>query len=150
MTNFARVVNGTAVDVSTDPTTCFHPRIAAEFVEVPAKVTHGWVLANGKWTAPVTVVSDPVTPVVLGNMTPTPPEFLLLLTLIERVEIRAARATNPVADDLLRMVDDTRVTVIELSNPGVQESINYLAALDPPLLSPERAARVLSGLSPLQ
>ena len=150
MTNYARVINGTAADVSTDPKNCFHPSIAAEFVEVPAKVAHGWVLADGKWTAPVLVVSDPVIPVVLGNMTPTPPEFLLLLTLVERVEIRAARATHPVADDLLRMVDDPRVALIELSNPGVQASINSLAAIEPPLLSPERAARVLSGLSPVQ
>lgn len=81
-----------------------------------------------------------------GNLKPTPPEFLLLLTLQERVAIRATRATDPVVDDLLRMVEDPRLTFVELTSPSVIEAVNYLATCEPPLLSAERAERVLKGL----
>lgn len=39
--NFARIINDTAVDVSTDPTNSFHPTIAADFIEVPDDVVVG-------------------------------------------------------------------------------------------------------------
>lgn len=90
---------------------------------------------NGAW------VSDE------GNLKPTPPEFLLLLTLQERVAIRAARATDLVVDDLLQMVEDPRLTFVELTNPSVVEAVTYLTTLEPPLLTAERATRVLAGLS---
>lgn len=90
---------------------------------------------NGVW------VSD------VGNLKPTPPEFLLLLTLQERVAIRAARSTDPEVDDLLRMVEDPRLPFVELTNPSVIELVTYLTTTAPPLLTSERAARVLAGLS---
>jgi hypothetical protein len=145
MTNNARIVEGIAVDVSADPESCFHPIIAAEFVAVPDEVMHGWTLTEGEWSAPV--LAEPVAPVATGNLAPTPPEFLLLLTLQERVAIRAARATDLVVDDLLQMVEDPRLTFVELTNPSVIEAINYLSTIQPPLLTAERAGRVLSGLS---
>lgn len=82
-----------------------------------------------------------------GKLKPTPPEFLLLLTLQERVEIRAARSTDLVVDDLLQMIEDPRLPFVELSNPSVIEAVTYLTTLEPPLLTVERAARVLAGLS---
>ena len=147
MTNYARIIDGLAVDVSTDPENCFHPLLAAEFVEVPAEVTHGWRLDGGAWQAPSG--GGPVIPEVppqVGNLAPTPPEFLLLLTLPERVAIRAAGPTDKVIEDILKMVDDPRVTFIDLTNPGVVEAINYLTTTEPPLLTTERAARVVKGL----
>lgn len=145
MTNYARIINGLAVDVSADPENSFHPIIAAEFVAVPDEVTHGWALTEGEWSAPV--LAEPVAPVETGNLTPTPPEFLLLLTLQERVAIREAGSTDLVVQDLLRMVDDPRVNFIELTNSSVIEAIHYLTTTEPPLLTIERAARVLAGLS---
>lgn len=147
MTNFARVINGTAVDVSSDPENSFHPLLAAEFIKVPAKVMQGWVLTGGTWAAPVSQAVEPVTPVEIGKLQPTPPEFLLLLTLQERVSVRAAGSSDLIIEDVLRMIDDPRVTFIDLTNPSVIEAINYLTTTAPPLLTAERAARVLSGLS---
>lgn len=148
MTNYARIIDGVAVDVSADPEQCFHPIIAAEFVVVPNHVVRGWRLVSDSWQAPSGV--EPVTPEVpteTGNLTPTPPEFLLLLTLQERVAIREAGSADLVVQDLLRMIDDPRVTFIELTNPSVVETLNYLTTTAPPLLTTERAARVLAGLS---
>ncbi|KFE50254.1 hypothetical protein [Pseudomonas syringae] len=147
MTNYARIIDGVAVDVSTDPTNSFHPTIAAQFIKVPDKVSHGWRLVEGTWSAPLLQASLPVIPVQSGTLNPTPPEFLLLLTLQERVAIRAAGPTDLVIADVLRMLDDPRVTFIDLTNPSVVEAINYLTTTAPALLTAERAARVLSGLS---
>lgn len=148
MTNYARIINGVAVDVSTDPERCFHPIVAAEFVEVPGEVSHGWRLSGDSWQAPSEVAPVvPEVPTETGNLTPTPPEFLLLLTLQERVAIREAGSADLVVQDLLRMVDDPRVPFIELTNPSVVETLNYLTTTAPPLLTTERAARVLAGLS---
>lgn len=80
-----------------------------------------------------------------GNLKPTPPEFLLLLTLQERVAIRAARP-DLVVDDLLRMIEDPRLTFVELTNPSVIEAVNYLTTTEPPLLTTERAAQILLGI----
>lgn len=148
MTNYARIINGVAVDVSAAPERCFHPIVAAEFVVVPDSVQHGWRLNGDSWQAPSGVVSvTPDAPTETGNLTPTPPEFLLLLTLQERVAIRAAGPKDLVIEDVLRMLDDPRVTFIDLTNPSVVEAIHYLTTTEPPLLTIERAARVLAGLS---
>lgn len=148
MTNYARIINGVAVDVSADPERCFHPIIAAEFVVVPDSVRHGWRLNGDSWQAPSGVALVlPDAPTETGNLTPTPPDFLLLLTLQERVAIREAGSADLVVQDLLRMVDDPRVPFIELTNPSVVETLNYLTTTAPPLLTTERAARVLAGLS---
>lgn len=61
MANFARVIDGIAIDVSADPSAEFHPSIAEEFVKAPATVTRGWVLKGTKWSAPVVHV-DKVEP----------------------------------------------------------------------------------------
>lgn len=147
MTNYARIVDGVAVDVSTAPANCFHPLLAVEFVEVPGEVAHGWRLDGDAWQAPTG--GGPVIPEVppqVGHLSPTPPEFLLLLTLSERVAIRAAGPTDVVVEDILKMVDDPRVTFIDLTNPSVIEAVNYLSTTEPPLLTSERAAQILSGM----
>lgn len=150
MINYARIIGGVAVDVSTDPENCFHPLLAVEFVEVPGEVTHGWRLDGDTWHAPSgAVIVVPEVPAEVGNLAPAPPEFLLLLTLQERVAIRAAGATDLVVEDILKMLDDPRVTFIDLANPSVIEALTYLSTTEPPMLAPERVSRVLSGLSPL-
>lgn len=83
----------------------------------------------------------------VGNLTPTPPEFLLLLTLSERAAIRAATATDPVVADLLSMINDSRLTYVDLANVSVQEAVLYMTG-KPALLTKDRAERVLSGLPP--
>ena len=80
-----------------------------------------------------------------GNLKPTPPQFMLLLTLMERVYIRAARDTNLVVDDLLRMLEDPRLTVVELVDPSIIEALNYMTTTTPQLLTPARVARILTG-----
>lgn len=49
---YARIIDSTVVDVCSDPTGCFHPTLALEFVQVPDSVERGWVVVNDSWSAP--------------------------------------------------------------------------------------------------
>ncbi|MDH4763049.1 hypothetical protein OMP44_09085 [Pseudomonas sp. CBMAI 2609] len=145
MSNYARIINNVAVDVSTDPKNSFHPILAADFVEVPAEVSPSWILTGSTWSAPVSVATE--TPKEVGNLKPSPMEFLLLLTLAEQAAIRAAAPNDSQVGILVSMVDDTRLTFVDLTHPTVIEAIQYLAG-KPTLLTADRAARVLAGLPP--
>lgn len=147
MTNYARIINGVAVDVCTDPVTHFHPTLAADFTEVPANVALGWTLTGKTWTAPASLTPPATTLAEVGNLNPSPMEFLLLLTLAEQAAIRAAAPSDTQVGILVSMVDDTRLTFVDLTHPTVIEAIKYLAA-KPALLTADRAARVLAGLPP--
>lgn len=142
MTNFARIKNNVAIDVSTDPHNHFHPDLAAEFEPVPADVQNGWVLSDGQWAAPAPVVIVPA----VGDTLPTPVEFMLLFTSAERVAIKAQRATDPVIDDFFDIAEDPRLTVIRLSARTTVEAVNYFAQQG--LIAVERVAVILAGVSP--
>lgn len=147
MSKYARIVNGLAVDVCTDPKAQFHPLLAADFVQVPDGVLVGWTYDGKTWAAPAAVAQPAPSVAEVGNLQPTPPEFLLLLTLTERAAIRAAGATDPVVADLLSMINDSRLTYVDLANVSVQEAVLYMTG-KPSLLTKDRAERVLSGLPP--
>ncbi|WP_323034512.1 hypothetical protein [Pararhodobacter sp.] len=58
---YARIIDNVAVDVAADPSTAFHPLLAAEFDEVPAEVRAGWRLVDDVWLAPEPVAEpEPV------------------------------------------------------------------------------------------
>ena len=140
MANFARVINNVAVDVCTDPANSFHPDIAREFEPVPDEVQHGWVRTDGQWAAPAPAPQpepEPVYPKV------TPVQFKMLFTSPERVAIKAARATDPVVDDLWELVGDTRMEYVDFGLKSVRDSIEYLATAG--LIAPERVAEIISG-----
>lgn len=147
MTNYARIINGVAVDVSIDPANSFHPDLARQFVNVPDNVASGWILSGKVWGAPTAVVPPAEGPAEAGNLKPSPMEFLLLLSLAEQAAIRAAAPTDAQVSILVSMVDDTRLTYVDLAHPTVVEAIKYLAG-KPALLTADRAARVLAGLPP--
>lgn len=138
--NYARVINDVAVDVCTDPATHFHPDIAKQFEQVPDNVNQGWIRKDGVWSAPEPAPQpepEPVYPKV------TPVQFKLLFTSPERVAIKAARATDPVVDDLWELVEDPRMTEVDFGLKSVRDSIEYLATAG--LIAPERVAEIISG-----
>ena len=144
MSNFARIINEIAVDVSTDPTNQFHPDIAREFEPVPDEVQAGWIRTDGQWAAPAPTPQpepepepEPVYPKV------TPVQFKLLFTSPERVAIKAARATDPVVDDLWELVEDPRMTEVDFGLKSVRDSIEYLPTVG--LITTERVAEIISG-----
>lgn len=141
MTNYARIINEVAVDVSTDPATHFHPDIAREFVAVPDNVQPGWRLIEGIWTEPAPV--DPPAPVA-EHPTVSPIEFKLLFTLQERLAINKVRDTDPVLDDFFGLIEDPRLTFVDLGLQSTRDAIGYLAAQG--LIGAERVEQILAGV----
>jgi len=139
--NFARVINDIAVDVSADPANSFHPTLVSAFEAVPDEVQVGWVRTAGVWAAPTQVV-PPAPAVVYPTVSPI--EFKLLFTAPERIAIYAAKASNPVVADILSLVDDQRLTGVNLNLQSTLDTLNYLASVG--LIAPTRVAEIRSGV----
>jgi len=141
MSKQARIVNSVAVDVVTgDPAEFFHPDIAKDFVPVPEQVENGWTVEAGKWSAPTPV--EPVQPAPVYPKV-SPVEFKMLFTSMERVAIRTARSTDPTVDDFFDLVEDPRLSYVNLALPSVQGALHYLAATQ--LITDARIPEILSG-----
>lgn len=112
--------------------------------EVPDEAENGDGWVDGELVKrPVPPPPEPVPPVA-----PTPPkvspiEFKLLFTAQERVAIKAIRATDPMVDDFYDIVEDPRLTHVDLGLSSVQQALGYLTQLE--LLAPGRAEEILSG-----
>lgn len=141
---YARIVSNAAVDVRTEsPEGCFTPDIAAQFVTVPDQVEDGWTINEGVWSAPA--IPEPVVPPAPVVIPPkvSPVEFMLLFKSPERIAIKAARPTDPVIDDFMDIVEDTRLTFVDLGLQSTQDALNYFVFKT--ILTPERKDQILTG-----
>lgn len=118
---YARIINERAVDIATDPASQFHPDLAAEFVEVPDEVQRGWIRAeDGTWSAPpAPAAPEPEAPKV------SPIEFKLLWKPTERVNLRTLRETDPILADFWELVEDPRMTQVDLGLTSTQQAVTY-------------------------
>lgn len=139
---YARIINGIAVDVRTEsPDGCFTPEIVEEFVEIPDNVEAHWILTGTEWAAPVIpepVVAGPLIPII------SPVEFKLLFTPQERLAIKAARATDDIIDDLFTILDDPRLTVVNLNLDSNKDAVAYLQSKG--LITAERKEEIMTGV----
>lgn len=138
--NFARIINDTAVDVSTDPTNSFHPSIAAEFVEVPDDVVRGSSRnVAGEWVHPIppepTLPPPPVPPIVSAIA------FKLLFTSEERIAIK--NSEDPVLLDFFSITEDPRTTEVNLALASTQRALTHLT--DVGILAEGRKEQILTG-----
>lgn len=142
MSNFARIINNVAVDVSTNPQEQFHPDIAAEFEPVPDDVQAGWARNEaGEWEAPAPTPEP--TPAPTESPKVSPVEFKLLFTAQERVAIKAARASDPVIDDFLSIIEDPRLTHVNLGLQSTQDALGYLETKG--VITDARRGQILAG-----
>lgn len=128
-----------------NPHELYHPDIAALYdIEVPEGTTQGAMLVEGVWTNPV--IPEPVAPEPVAPIPPklTPVQFKMCFTPQERIAIKAARATDPVLQDAYEILDDPRLTEVDLTLASVQGLIDYLCTLN--LLTTERIAQVKMGV----
>ena len=142
MSKFARIINNVAVDVSTNPQEQFHPDIAAEFEPVPDDVQAGWARNEaGEWEAPAPTPEP--TPAPTESPKVSPVEFKLLFTAQERVAIKEARAADPVIDDFFEIVEDPRLTHVNLGLQSAQDALGYLETKG--LITDARRVQILAG-----
>lgn len=148
MTNFARVIDNVAVDVSADPENNFHPDIAAQFVAVPDNVQAGWRKGtDGKWSAPAPA-PEPVPQVFYPKVGPI--HFQMLFAPQEMIVADELKATDKVLASFWKLIDDPRTDVVDLGLESVQNAIEYTltavkgAGVDVDV--PARKAAILSGV----
>ena len=148
MSNFARVIDDVAVDVSADPENNFHPDIAAQFEAVPDKVQRGWVRgAGGAWSAPAPI-PEPAPVVTYPKVGPI--HFQMLFTPQEMITADELKATDKVLASFWKLIDDPRTDVVDLGLESVQNAIEYtLTAVKNAGVNvdvPVRLAAILSGV----
>lgn len=150
--NYARIIGGVAIDVSPDPSASYHPEVAAEFIVVPDEVRGGWARVGGQWTPPE-AEAQPAT-VISYRTSLSPVEFKMLFAPGERLEIRRAReyagdapAQRELAwliDDWWQIVDDPRLSAVDLSLAQTQDGLTML--VNAGILTPERRDEIGKGL----
>ena len=140
----AWIENGRIRDVCQgDPVASYHPDIAAHYTEdVPDNAANGDEWDGVTLTKPVIVEPAPVEPVVTYAKV-SPVEFMLLFTAAERVAIKAARENDPVIDDFLDIIEDPRLTHVDLGLASTQEALDYLTTASK--IAAGRKAEILTG-----
>ena len=150
---YARMVDGFVVDVSGNPAEEFHPDIAAEFVAVPEGVSRGWQLIEDEWTPPPEP-AEPELPAPTYRTLVSPVEFKMLFSPAERLAIRQAReyagedealkTLSLLVDDWWSIVDDPRLTGVDLSLPQTQAGLDMLVPAG--ILTAGRRAEIGLGI----
>jgi hypothetical protein len=74
----------------------------------------------------------------------SPVEFKLCFTPQERIAIKAARATDPVLEDAFDILDDPRLTFVDLTLASTQGLIDYCVAQGH--VTAERAVQIKAGV----
>ena len=124
---YGRLKNNMVVDISKNPTIEFHPEIAAEFIEIPDAVAVGFVFDGTNYNAPEppTEHDSEQEPKRVESLKITPVEFKLLFLLTERVKIAELRENDAVLRDFYSMLDDPRLTVVDLSKRTIIDAVRY-------------------------
>ena len=125
---FSRVINNS--------TTLYDWEVEVECTEEPVA---GSLWDGDKFIPPFTPTVEPEKKV--EDKTVSPVEFKLLFTAQERVAIKSS--TNPIVQDFFEIVNDPRLTMVNLSLKSTQDAVGYLALND--LIEEERIAEILSG-----
>lgn len=134
--------------VKEDPYTIFHADVAKNYnTEVEDTVEDNAELVDGVWVNPTTPEPDPdyVVPEpekVYPKVTPL--EFKMLFTSQERIAIKEAKATDAILQDGFEILDDPRLTMVDLGLASVQGLIDYMVTLE--LLTTKRADEIKSGI----
>jgi hypothetical protein len=136
----AWIENGIIRDIAQgEPTAIYHPDIAKLYtVDVPDNAENGDTFIDGVLTKPEPVVIEPV--VATQKTTELSPiEFKLRFTAPERVAIY--QSTDLIVKDFVSLLDDVRLTKVDLTLQANIDALGYLASLD--LIAPERIEEIL-------
>lgn len=140
----AWIENDTILDICTgNPLDLYHPEIAKHYdTDVPDDAANGDGWVDGELVKPEIVIPEPITPEPTYRKV-SPVEFKLLFTSQERVAIREARASDAVIDDFYDIVEDSRLTHVDLGLKSTQDALDYMVSKG--LISDERKAEILTG-----
>lgn len=146
MKKYVRTENSLVVEVferndGYEPVDCFTAEVANQFIAAPTVVHVGWRLINGEWLPPEPVQLPELE--TSDAIRVSPVEFKLLFTPQERMTIKAARATDPVIDDFCDIVEDPRLTHVDLGLKSTKDALAYM--VNSGLIAAERQGEILAG-----
>lgn len=105
---------------------------------VPAATMVGSRLSGTTWSHPAPMPEQ-------RRLQISPVEFKMLFTSAERVAIRTAREGNDmILDDWFSIIDDPRLTLVDLALPQTLDGLDYLVAQE--ILTESRRDEIASGL----
>ena len=144
----AWIENGRIRDIANgNPEDLYHPDVAKHYdTDVPDDAANGDGWESGILIKPEPQEPQPAAPQPEPDILVSPIEFKLLFKLHERVAIKAARTTDPVVDDFMEIVEDVRLTHVNLSLSSTREGVDYLESVG--LIADGRSAEILSNKTP--
>lgn len=86
---------------------------------------------------------QPINTAAIQKLTVSPIEFKLLFTAAERLAIKQARHTDPLIDDFFSIVEDSRLTHVNLGLSSTQEALTHLVTAG--LITAVRKQQILSA-----
>lgn len=93
------------------------------------------------------IIDGPGTPVQplnqMSHPSVSPVEFKLLFTSAERIAIAQARTGDLILDDFYSILDDSRLTKVDLNLDYTQQGLSYLVYKG--LITEERKNQILTG-----
>lgn len=137
---FARLVGGYVQEtIQFDPNGVFHQDVAKQYIPCPEYVEQGWQLIGIEWVAPAVPEPAPTRLPVLS-----PVQFKMCFTAAERISLKTLRANDPIVDDWMTILDDPRLSGVDLNLASTQAAVDYLIGKVEGF-SVERAAQVKVG-----
>lgn len=122
-----------------EPSELYHPDIAKNFdTDVPDDVKVGVELIDGEWVNPAPI--EPVEPEIVYEKV-SPIEFKMLFTMSERLAINPLKQTDEIIKDWFEILDDARLTFVDLGLKSTQDALNYLVTLG--ILTEDRKLQIL-------
>jgi hypothetical protein len=147
MTKFAWIENGVIRDIAPGtPLQYYHSDVAAYYSTlVPDIAQNGDSFVGGVWTARL-IPPPPPPPVPIPIVPPkvTPVQFKLLFTVTERIAISTLKATDPVLQDIYSILDDPRLTYVDLALQSTKDILLYLVSKG--ILTMPRVDTILIGI----
>jgi len=121
-----------------NPSEYYTPEIAAHFdTDVDDTVERGAELVDGSWVNP----TPP--PPVPEPLKLSPVQFKLCFTSAERIAISAAKDNDTTIQDAYTILDDPRLTYVDLRAQSTIDLIDYLVTKN--LITDERAVDIKNG-----
>ena len=122
-----------------EPSEHFHPDIAKNYdTDVPDNVEVGAELIDDEWVNPAPI--EPVEPEIVYEKV-SPIEFKMLFTMSERLAINPLKQTDEIIKDWFEVLDDARLTFVDLGLKSTQDALSYLVTLE--ILTEDRKLQIL-------
>ena len=122
-----------------NPSELYHPDIAKNFdTDVSDDVEVGAKLIDGEWVNPAPI--EPVEPEIVYEKV-SPIEFKMLFTMSERLAINPLKQTDEIIKDWFEILDDARLTFVDLGLKSTQDGLSYLVTLG--ILTEDRKLQIL-------